>query len=98
MYVMVHKGWWPQYLPDISKLVSVRVAMKILSNFLQLWEDHGNWCSALKKKAHNIIRDHYKWDPQNHCPVNAEIAKNLLDRGNFLKHGVDVEVSVKTNM
>jgi len=34
MYVMVHKGWWPQYLPDISKLVSVRVAMKILSNFL----------------------------------------------------------------
>ncbi|KAI5994538.1 hypothetical protein EDC04DRAFT_2910537 [Pisolithus marmoratus] len=56
--------WWPQYLPDITKL---------------LWEDHGNWHSVLKKKACTFVHEHYKWDPQNHCPINAELAKSLLD-------------------
>ncbi|KAI6008023.1 hypothetical protein EDC04DRAFT_2907381 [Pisolithus marmoratus] len=73
---MVCKGWWPQYLPNITKL---------------LWEDHGNWCSALKKKACMFIHDHYEWDPQNHCPINAKLAKSLLEHGKFLRHGVDIE-------
>ncbi|KAI6040681.1 hypothetical protein EDC04DRAFT_3140176 [Pisolithus marmoratus] len=73
---MLCKGWWPQYLPDITKL---------------LWEDHGNWCSALKKKACTFIHECYEWDPQNCRPVNAELAKSLLDRSNFLRHGVDAE-------
>ncbi|KAI5990603.1 hypothetical protein EDD15DRAFT_2369664 [Pisolithus albus] len=69
-------GWWPQYSPNITKL---------------LWEDHGNWRSALKKKARTFIRDRYEWDPQNRRPINAELAKSLLERGNFLRHGVDTE-------
>ncbi|KAI6039189.1 hypothetical protein EDC04DRAFT_3141040 [Pisolithus marmoratus] len=69
-------GWWPQYSPDITKL---------------LWEDHGNWCSALKKKARTFIHEHYEWDPQNCRPINAKLAKSLLDHGNFLRHGVDAE-------
>ncbi|KAI6009259.1 hypothetical protein BKA83DRAFT_43855, partial [Pisolithus microcarpus] len=40
IYMMVRKGWWPQCSPDITKL---------------LWEDHGNWHSALKKKAHILL-------------------------------------------
>jgi len=50
---------------------------------------------VLKKKAHTFVHECYEWDPQNRRPVNAEIARKLLDRGNFLKHGVDVEVSGK---
>ncbi|KAI6107694.1 hypothetical protein EDD17DRAFT_1759780 [Pisolithus thermaeus] len=69
-------GWWPQYSPNITKL---------------LWEDHGNWHSALKKKACTFICDHYKWDPQNCRPINAELAKSLLECSNFLRHGVDIE-------
>ncbi|KAI6038073.1 hypothetical protein EDC04DRAFT_2604353 [Pisolithus marmoratus] len=72
-------GWWPQYLPDITKL---------------LLEDHGNWHSALKKKAHIFVCDHYKWDPQNCCPINAELAKSLLEHGEFLRHRVDIEIKV----
>ena len=59
----------------------------------QLWEDIGNWCSALKKKAHIFIHERYGWDPQNRCVINANIAKMLLDQGAFLKHGMDEEVS-----
>ncbi|KAL4071213.1 hypothetical protein V8B97DRAFT_2024095 [Scleroderma yunnanense] len=66
----------PQYIPNITKL---------------LLEDLGNWQSVLKKKAHTFICEHYEWDPQNHCPANTKIARKLLDHGNFLKHGVDVE-------
>ncbi|KAL4069014.1 hypothetical protein J3A83DRAFT_4534888 [Scleroderma citrinum] len=58
---------------------------------LLLLEDLGNWQSVLKKKAHTFICEHYEWDPQNHCPANTKIARKLLDHGNFLKHGVDVE-------
>ena len=25
IYIMVHKGWWPQYTPNITKLVSFGV-------------------------------------------------------------------------
>ncbi|KIM67377.1 hypothetical protein SCLCIDRAFT_108122 [Scleroderma citrinum Foug A] len=53
--------------------------------------DLSNWCSALKKKAHMYVCEHYKWDPQNCCQVNANIARELLEHGNFLKHGVDEE-------
>ena len=70
--------------------------MPCILNFLtryQLWEDIGNWHSALKKKACIFIREHYGWDPQNRCVVNADITKTLLDRGAFLKHGMDEEVS-----
>ena len=63
-----------------------------LINF-QLWEDLSNWCSALKKKAHMYVCERYEWDPQNCCQVNANIARELLEHGNFLKHGVDEEVS-----
>ena len=59
----------------------------------QLWEDLGNLCSVLKKKACTYICECYKWDPQNHCQVNANIARQLLECGNFVKHGVDEEVS-----
>ncbi|KIM62649.1 hypothetical protein SCLCIDRAFT_24937 [Scleroderma citrinum Foug A] len=78
----IPKGWWPQYMPEISKL---------------LWEDLGNWQSALKKKAHAFIHEHYEWDSQNHHPVNAEIARKLLECGNFLKDGVD-EVDHMNNL
>ncbi|KAF8836645.1 hypothetical protein BDN67DRAFT_983788 [Paxillus ammoniavirescens] len=55
-----------------------------------LWEDLGNWRSALKKKACNYIAGWYQWDWQ-HCPnVNAQITKDLLENGDtFLKNGTD---------
>ncbi|KIK74988.1 hypothetical protein PAXRUDRAFT_19373 [Paxillus rubicundulus Ve08.2h10] len=65
-------GWWPQYMSDITRL---------------LWEDIRNWRSSLKKKARSYVCKRYKWDPENCCTVNADIAKRLLDRGFFLKHG-----------
>ena len=67
-------------------------------NYLQifkLWEDLGNWCSALKKKARTLVREHYKWDAQNCHQVNADLARDLLECGNFLKSGADEEVSGK---
>ncbi|KAI6043347.1 hypothetical protein EDC04DRAFT_3138544 [Pisolithus marmoratus] len=45
----------------------------------------------LAVKACTFICECYKWDPQNHCPVNADLAKSLLDHSNFLRHGVDAE-------
>ncbi|KAF8547507.1 hypothetical protein OG21DRAFT_1527113 [Imleria badia] len=68
--------WWPQYTNNISKL---------------LWEDIGNWRSSLKKKARTFMCEHYQWDPQNCCSVNADLTKTLLERGVFLKHGQDEE-------
>ena len=47
----------------------------------QLWEDLGNLCSVLKKKACTYVCERYKWDPQNHCQVNANIARQLLECG-----------------
>ncbi|KAI6030144.1 hypothetical protein EDC04DRAFT_2898662 [Pisolithus marmoratus] len=54
-------------------------------------EDLRNWHSSLKKKAHFFVCDHYKWDPQNCCNVNAGITRKLLECGDFLKDGVDEE-------
>ncbi|KIJ13947.1 hypothetical protein PAXINDRAFT_156328 [Paxillus involutus ATCC 200175] len=73
------RGWWPQYMPDITRL---------------LWEDIGSWWSSLKKKAHSHVRECYEWDPQNCCTINADIAKKLLDRGSFLKHGMNEEIKL----
>ncbi|KAI6008523.1 hypothetical protein EDC04DRAFT_2610924 [Pisolithus marmoratus] len=53
--------------------------------------DHGNWHSALKKTAHVFVCDHYEWDLQNHFPISVELAKSLLEHGNFLRHRVDIE-------
>ncbi|KAF8546412.1 hypothetical protein OG21DRAFT_1527852, partial [Imleria badia] len=44
-----------------------------------LWEDIGNWCSSLKKKAHAYTHDWNEWDPENHHPCNAIIARQFLD-------------------
>ncbi|KAF8548218.1 hypothetical protein OG21DRAFT_1489571 [Imleria badia] len=71
----ISDSWWPQYMNEIGIL---------------LWEDLGNWCSVLRKKAHMYVTQHYKWDPENHCKVNSEIAKGLLGaQGVFLRNGVD---------
>ncbi|KAI5985843.1 hypothetical protein EDD15DRAFT_2200383 [Pisolithus albus] len=72
--LLIPDGWWPDYTTGITKL---------------LWEDLGNWRSSLKKKARFFVHDRYEWDPQNHCDVNAGIARKLLERGDFLKDGVD---------
>ncbi|KAF9228179.1 hypothetical protein BS17DRAFT_813129 [Gyrodon lividus] len=61
-----------------------------------LWEDIGNWWSSLKKKARSYVHERYEWDPENCCTVNADIVKKLLDRGFFLKHGVDKEDHTNT--
>ncbi|KAF8842572.1 hypothetical protein BDN67DRAFT_1009611 [Paxillus ammoniavirescens] len=74
--LLIPDGWWPQHMPDITRL---------------LWEDIGNWRSSLKKKARSHVHESYEWDPQNCHTVNADIAKKLLDRGFFLKHGMDKE-------
>ncbi|KAI6041969.1 hypothetical protein EDC04DRAFT_2892470 [Pisolithus marmoratus] len=76
IYVAVHKGWWLHYATSIMKL---------------LWEDLGNWCSSLKKKACFFVHEHYEWGAQNHCDVNAGIARQLLEHSNFLKDGFDEE-------
>lgn len=61
----------------------------------QLWEDIGNWCSALRKKACVFVSQQYQWDPENHQEVNATIAKDLLgDHGAFLRNSVDEQVRV----
>ena len=65
------------------------------SFLFQLWEDIGNWRSALKKKACTYVHERYEWDAQNRRPANAEIAKKLLERGNFLKDSIDEEVSAR---
>ncbi|KAI6001903.1 hypothetical protein EDD15DRAFT_2361265 [Pisolithus albus] len=72
--LLIPDGWWPDYTTGITKL---------------LWEDLGNWRSSLKKKARFFVRDRYEWDPQNRRDVNAGIARKLLERGDFLKDGVD---------
>ena len=61
----------------------------------KLWEDLGNWRSALKKKPRTLVRERYEWDAQNRRQNNADIARGLLERGNFLKNGMDEEVSGK---
>ncbi|KIM57735.1 hypothetical protein SCLCIDRAFT_28588 [Scleroderma citrinum Foug A] len=68
--------WWPQSMPGITKL---------------LLEDLGNWCSALKKKAHTYVYEQYTWDTENCHQANADIARSLLKHGSFLKHGMDEE-------
>ncbi|KAI5983249.1 hypothetical protein EDD15DRAFT_2376648 [Pisolithus albus] len=74
--LLIPDGWWPHYATGITKL---------------LWEDLGNWHSALKKKARFFVQDRYEWDPQNCRDVNAGIARKLLERGDFLKDSVDEE-------
>ncbi|KIJ09463.1 hypothetical protein PAXINDRAFT_17449 [Paxillus involutus ATCC 200175] len=76
--LLIPNGWWPQHMLDITRLIS-------------LWEDIRNWWSSLKKKAHSHVHECYEWDPQNCHTVNADIVKKLLDRGFFLKHGMDKE-------
>ncbi|KAF8547660.1 hypothetical protein OG21DRAFT_1526998 [Imleria badia] len=46
--------------------------------YFKLWEDLGNWCSALRKKAQTWVAQHYQWDPEHCCEQNIEIAKQLL--------------------
>ncbi|KAF8835704.1 hypothetical protein BDN67DRAFT_984450 [Paxillus ammoniavirescens] len=87
--LLIPDGWWPQHMPDITRLISVDLMLGRKRRLL--WEDIGNWRSSLKKKAHSHVRESYEWDPQNCCTVNADIAKKLLDRGFFLKHGMDKE-------
>ncbi|KAG9315337.1 hypothetical protein JVU11DRAFT_4480 [Chiua virens] len=72
----IPEGWWPECTDGITKL---------------LWEDIGNRQSSLKKKVCSFVRQSYEWDQQNHCPANAEIARQLLDQGSFLMHGIDEE-------
>ena len=61
----------------------------------KLWEDLGNWRSALKKKACTLVHECYEWDTQNQHQVNADLARDLLECGNFLKSRVNEEVSGK---
>ncbi|KAI6161677.1 hypothetical protein EDD17DRAFT_1508795 [Pisolithus thermaeus] len=69
--------WWPHHASGITRL---------------LWEDLGNWCSGLRKKARSFVAQCYQWDPENHCEQNIEIARHLLGNGSlFLKNGVDDE-------
>jgi len=83
-------------MPGITKLVSVtHVNMGQYLETFKLWEDLGNWHSSLKKKAHTLVHECYEWDAQNHCPINADIVRGLLERGHFLKSGVDEDVSGK---
>ncbi|KAF8452140.1 hypothetical protein L210DRAFT_933756 [Boletus edulis BED1] len=73
----------------INKVVGGHITYWALPDY-QLWEDLGNWCSALRKKACTFIAQRYQGDPENHCEANIEIAKHLLDNGSlFLKDGVD---------
>lgn len=61
---------------------------------MQLWEDLGNWCLVLRKKAHVYVSQHYKWDSDNHQEVNVAIVKDLIgDHGAFLWDSVDEQVS-----
>ena len=76
----------------LSWCVSRISAFSILIS-CQLWENLGNWCSILKKKAQNYVREHYQWDSQTHCSMNANMAKTLLKCRTFLKHGQDEDVS-----
>ena len=81
-------------MPGITKLVSSGIGTpESYLIIVQLWEDIGNWRSALKKKACTYVRERYTWDVENRRQVNADIARGLLERGNFLKHGMDEEVS-----
>ncbi|KAI6125160.1 hypothetical protein EV401DRAFT_2068410 [Pisolithus croceorrhizus] len=73
----ISEGWWPHHALGITRL---------------LWEDLGNWCSGLRKKACSFVAQHYQWDPENRCEQNIEIARCLLGNGGlFLKNGVDDE-------
>ncbi|KIM57139.1 hypothetical protein SCLCIDRAFT_29085 [Scleroderma citrinum Foug A] len=67
--LLIPKGWWPKYTSGITKL---------------LWEDLGNWRSALKKKARTYVHEHYKWDAQNHCHVNTNTTRKLLECANAM--------------
>ncbi|KAI6097773.1 hypothetical protein EV401DRAFT_1895390 [Pisolithus croceorrhizus] len=63
-----------------------------------LWESLGNWYSALRKKAHIYVTQHYKWDPENCHEVHLSITKDLLgDCGAFLRDGIDENMDGYTN-
>jgi len=93
--IALSPGWWPQRRNDICKLVGDPLSNICgLQVAMQLWEDLGNWCSLLRKKACVYVTQRYKWDPNNRQEVNIAIAKDLLgDRGAFLRDGVDEQVS-----
>ncbi|KAI5986738.1 hypothetical protein EDC04DRAFT_2614983 [Pisolithus marmoratus] len=76
IYVAIYKGWWLNYTTSITKL---------------LWEDLGNWCSSLKKKACFFVHECYEWDSQNCHDINASITRKLLECSDFLKDGMDKE-------
>ncbi|KAI6104981.1 hypothetical protein EDD16DRAFT_1714339 [Pisolithus croceorrhizus] len=71
----------PEYMNEaIAECCSQGLAIPDASIFAQYYKaDHGNWCSALKKKARMFVCDCYEWDPQNCCPINSELAKSLLE-------------------
>ena len=53
---MIYANWW---VDPLSNTHGLHVPV-------QLWEDLGNWCSLLRKKAHTYMTQRYKWDPNNH--------------------------------
>ncbi|KAI5996707.1 hypothetical protein EDD15DRAFT_2364815 [Pisolithus albus] len=76
-HLHISEGWWPHHTSGITRL---------------LWEDLGNWCPGLWKKACLFVAQCYQWDPENHWEQNIEIARHLLGNGGlFLKNGVDDE-------
>ncbi|KAF8130103.1 hypothetical protein EV363DRAFT_1450562 [Boletus edulis] len=75
--LIISDGWWPKHVSSLTRL---------------LWEDLGNWRSALRKKAHIFVTQRYQWDPQNRRKQNIEIAKRLIGNGGlFLRDGSDAE-------
>lgn len=88
-------GWWPNNESGITRLVSAAFLRVVYLSgaYFKLWEDLGNWRSALRKKARTFVTQRYQWDPENHRERNVEIAKNLLGNGGlFLRDGTDDEV------
>ncbi|KAI9569836.1 hypothetical protein HD554DRAFT_2170836 [Boletus coccyginus] len=57
--LFIPDGWWPEYADGIDKL---------------LWEDLGNWRSALRKRARVFVTQRYQWDPENRHDANQQIA------------------------
>ncbi|KAF8449208.1 hypothetical protein L210DRAFT_3640832 [Boletus edulis BED1] len=81
--LIVSEGWWLHNASDITRL---------------LWEDLGNWHSALRKRARTFVTQRYMWNPENCRERNVEITKNLLGNGGlFLRGEPDAEVRGHAN-
>ena len=89
-------GIWPKYENEIGILVLFMFITEVFSNnCLQLWEDLGNWRSALKKRARHHAADRYDWDPSGDPAANQATALRLLGgHGEFLKNGIDEDVRI----